>query len=281
MSDLAARLGYAPDDRLLIINCDDLGSSHAANRAAYRALSGGIATSASLMVPCPWAWEAAQMLRGYPIGVHLTLTSEYRNDRWRPLSAGASLRDPDGFMPATTAAALEVLTPSDAFAECRTQVATALMWGVDVTHLDVHMDVLFLRADLLAAYLDLAVAFRLPVRLPASVTTAQDVRQHAIPARTAANGRGLLSSDHLIYPWPRHTRDVFFEAIPALAPGVSEIFAHPVLDGDELRSYDPDFANLRAHDAECLLDTSLRALLDRHAIRRISYRELRELQRCG
>jgi predicted glycoside hydrolase/deacetylase ChbG (UPF0249 family) len=36
----------------------------------------GIATSASLMVPCPWAAEAARMFEGLPIGVHLTLTSE-------------------------------------------------------------------------------------------------------------------------------------------------------------------------------------------------------------
>lgn len=30
---LAERLGHAPGDRLLIVNCDDPGSSHAANRA--------------------------------------------------------------------------------------------------------------------------------------------------------------------------------------------------------------------------------------------------------
>jgi hypothetical protein len=52
---LAERLGYGPDDRLLIVNCDDLGSSHGANAATLRAMTAGIATSASLMVPCPWA----------------------------------------------------------------------------------------------------------------------------------------------------------------------------------------------------------------------------------
>ena len=35
---LAERLGYLPDARLLIVNCDDLGSSHAANLAIARVL---------------------------------------------------------------------------------------------------------------------------------------------------------------------------------------------------------------------------------------------------
>jgi predicted glycoside hydrolase/deacetylase ChbG (UPF0249 family) len=57
---LARRLGYGPQDRLLIVNCDDLGVSHSANVAAWRVMVRGVATSASLMVPCPWAPEAAR-----------------------------------------------------------------------------------------------------------------------------------------------------------------------------------------------------------------------------
>jgi len=52
-SSLAERLGYGPEDRLLIVNCDDLGSIHSANVATYRAMVDGVATSATLMVPCP------------------------------------------------------------------------------------------------------------------------------------------------------------------------------------------------------------------------------------
>jgi chitin disaccharide deacetylase len=59
MASVAARLGFDDDDRVLIVNCDDLGVCHAANVGVYEALRDGIATSASLMVPCPWAREAA------------------------------------------------------------------------------------------------------------------------------------------------------------------------------------------------------------------------------
>jgi predicted glycoside hydrolase/deacetylase ChbG (UPF0249 family) len=107
---LAERLGYGPEDRLLIVNCDDLGSSHSANVATFRSMVDGVATSATLMVPCPWAREAGRMCEGFAIGVHLTLTSEYRGYRWRSLTNGASLHDDEGFFPTTTEVALERAT---------------------------------------------------------------------------------------------------------------------------------------------------------------------------
>ena len=266
---LVGRLGYAPGDRLLIVTCDDLGSSHAANRACLAALSRGIATGASLMVPCPWAPEAAQLLAAHPVGVHLTFTSEHAGYRWRGLTRGASLHDAAGFLWASREEALGHLAAADAHAEARAQIVTALAWGVDVTHLDLHMDVLFGRPDLLAVYFDLAAEFRLPLRLDSEAT------------RQAARARGLLSADALIYPWPQRTRSVLQAEIPHLAPGVTEIFAHPVEPGPELAGYDSRHAALRSHDAACLTDPAMASLLALHRIRRIGHRALRDLQRAG
>jgi predicted glycoside hydrolase/deacetylase ChbG (UPF0249 family) len=274
---LAERLGYGADDRLLIVNCDDLGSSHSANVATYRSMVDGIATSATLMVPCPWAREAARMFQGLPVGVHLTLTCEYRGYRWRGLTGGASLYDADGFLPATSTAALAQVEAADARAECRAQIEAALSWGVDVTHLDSHMNVVLDRSDLFEVYLDLAAAFHLPVRM----LSRQHNERQGFEARERAEARGLLFNQHIVYPWPRRTRDVLFEEVPKLPPGVSEVFAHPVLDGEELRGYDDRNADIRVHDSVCLTDPSVAELLDRYAVRRISFRELRELQRTG
>jgi hypothetical protein len=275
--NLAARLGYGPDDRLLIVNCDDLGSSHSANIATFRSMVYGVATSATLMVPCPWAREAAQMFEGFPIGVHLTLTSEHGGYRWRGLTNGVSLSDDEGFFPNTTKVALRRITEADARAECRAQIETALSWGVDVTHLDTHMNVMQARTDLYEIYLDLAEEFRLPVRM----FSRKETEKQAFRARDRAKARDLLFNEHIVYPWPRRTRDVLFEEIPKLPPGVSEIFAHPVLDGEELRAYDTKNADIRTHDAVCLTDPTISDLLDQHNIKRISFRELRELQRAG
>src|SRR5207237_1387991 len=104
VTSLAERLGHPPDARLLIINCDDLGSSHAANVGVYEALRAGIATSASLMVPCPWAREAAARYRGEDVGVHLTLNAEaglYRGGpitHAHPLAAEEGILFPDHFV---------------------------------------------------------------------------------------------------------------------------------------------------------------------------------------
>lgn len=274
---LAERLGFGPDDRLLIVNCDDLGSSHSANAATLRAMVTGVATSATLMVPCPWAREAARMFAGLAVGVHLTLTSEYPGYRWRGLTGGTSLHDGEGFLPATSTAALERALAADARAECQAQIETALAWGVDVTHLDAHMNVVLDRTDLYEIYLDLADAFRLPVRM----YSRQDTAKQGFRARERALARGLLFNDHLVYPWPRPTRDVLFEAIPQLPAGVNEVLAHPVEDGPELRAYDTRNADLRVHDAACMTDAAVADLLDQHQIKRISYRALRDLQRAG
>ena len=86
METLAERLGHPPDTRLLIVNCDDLGFSYAANVGVFECLHSGIATSATLMVPAPWSRDAAARYRGEDIGVHLTLNAEYDLYRWGPIT---------------------------------------------------------------------------------------------------------------------------------------------------------------------------------------------------
>src|SRR3546814_17881428 len=83
----------SPEDRLHIINCDDLGSCHAANLGTYEALRDGIATSATPMVPCPWARDAASRYRGEDGGVHPTLNAEHNPYRWGPNTHGPPLDD--------------------------------------------------------------------------------------------------------------------------------------------------------------------------------------------
>lgn len=269
---LAEQLGFSCEDRLLIVNCDDVGSSHSANVAAFRAMTDGIATSASLMVPCPWAAEAARMFAGLPIGVHLTLTSEHSGYRWRSLTGATSLRDTHGYLPATARLALAQQDSETVRAECRAQIEAALAWGIDVTHIDTHMDILHASEALFSIYLDLAEQFDVPVRLPI---------QANFDASEMAKARGVLSVDHLIYTWPRPTRDVMFETCSNLPQGITELFAHPVLDGEELRGYDHHHADIRVHDAQTLTDPSVAALLDREGIKRISHRDVRTVQRAG
>src|SRR6266540_4880180 len=83
-------LGFPADARVLIINLDDFGMYHAVNAAVVFSIEEGIASSCSLMVPCPWALHAMHLLRQkpeIPFGIHLTLFCDTTYYRWGPLSA--------------------------------------------------------------------------------------------------------------------------------------------------------------------------------------------------
>jgi predicted glycoside hydrolase/deacetylase ChbG (UPF0249 family) len=273
---LAERLGHPADARLLIVNCDDFGSSQSANAAIVRALDQGVATSATLMVPCPWARDAVRLAQGHDIGVHLTLTCEYPGYRWRALTGAKSLHDDEGFMPTTVEAVYRRADPAEAYQECRAQILAAMDWGLDPTHLDSHMGAVQLDPRFFDIYLGLAEEFDLPLRMPGR---RQD-DQLGFDGRARATQRGLLYNENFVSPWPRDTREVIEARIPSLAAGVTEIYAHPVDDGPELRAYDPDHPAIRANDAVVLSDPAVARLMDAAAITRISYRPLRDLQRA-
>jgi chitin disaccharide deacetylase len=278
MSDLslAERLGYGPEERLLIVNCDDLGSSASANRATEQALREGLATSATLMIPCPWALDGAQRGKAGGIGVHLTLTCEYPGYRWRSLTGAASLHDEQGFMPATAEAVWAQANLADVRAECRAQIDQAYGWGVDVTHLDAHMGTMQMDPRYFEIYVELGAAYDLPVR----VFGARAERQLGFPGREQAAERGLTFPDHLLTTWGKPAKETFTGILAGLRPGVTEVYLHPVEDGPELRSYDPHAQQIRIDDRACLLDGELRGMVQDLGVRLIDYRPLRELQRA-
>ncbi|MGH9117097.1 MAG: polysaccharide deacetylase family protein [Acidimicrobiales bacterium] len=277
MTTLAERLGYGPDDRLLIINCDDLGSTYAANVACYDALRTGIATSASLMVPCPWAREAAARYRGEDVGVHVTLNAEHDLYRWAPITHAPSLLDGDGGFPRTVEDVWDHADLDEARRESRAQVERAILWGFDVSHLDSHLDALMLRPEFFDIYLDLAVDFGLPVRLP-SVTAERVV---GFPFRRLAAEAEVVSPDHLVSVRSVGSRRAIERAVLDLAPGVTEVYVRPATDTAEIRAAIPDWA-ARVDDFDLVVtDGNLRAMLDRGGVRLVGYRALRDLQRQG
>jgi predicted glycoside hydrolase/deacetylase ChbG (UPF0249 family) len=273
---LSEQLGYGPDERLLIINCDDLGSSHAANVATYEAMTRGIASSATLMVPCPWAYEAVRMFAGMDIGVHLTLTAEYPGYRWRSLTGAASLHDADGYLPRTIKAVWDNARLEDVRAECRAQIDQAHAWGVDVTHLDTHMGTMALDPRYFEIFLDLAEAYRLPVRM---VNPLDDARA-AYRSREPARARGLLFPDNWVSYWARPMDPLMRKLMPRLEPGITEFMLHPVVDGPELRGYDPEQHPVRSGDYACAVDPQIAQFIAGEGFKTISYRPLRELQRA-
>jgi hypothetical protein len=273
---LVERLGYGPDARLVILNCDDLGSSHAANLAALEAVEKGVATSATLMVPCPWALEGARLFAGKDVGVHLTLTAEYPTYRWRSLTGLDSLHDDEGFLPRTAAEVWAKARIEDTAAECRAQIDRALAWGVDVTHLDSHMGVNQTEPRCYALYVELAAEYRLPLRMAGKGAE----QALGFPVRAPADAAGIVYPDDFHFRWKSPTSELLRRRAPAMAPGVTEFLIHPVLDGPELRGYDLDAAQVRVDDHACAMDPEIAALFEAEEIKLISFRPLRDLQRA-
>ena len=274
MTTLAERLGYPPDAKLLIINCDDLGSSRSANVAIYDSLRHGLGTSATLMVPCPWARDAAAQYRGEDVGVHATLNAEWETYRWGPITYGPSLLDGDGGFPRTIDDTWDHADIEEVRRECRAQVERAILWGFDVSHLDSHMGTLQLRPEFFDVYLELAIDFGLPLRMG----SAGAERIVGFPYRDLAEAEHVVFPDQLVLA-PVGARHAIERALFDLRPGVTEVYLHPAVDSDELRASHPDWAGRVEDHALVCRDPSFADLVDRAGATLIGFRELRELQR--
>jgi chitin disaccharide deacetylase len=277
VTSLAERLGYRADDRVVILNCDDLGSSHAANEAVYRALRDGVASSATLMVPCPWARHAASEYRGEDVGVHLTLNSEWDLYRWGPITRAPSLLDGDGGFPRTVTDVWDHADLDEVWRELSAQVERAILWGFDVTHLDSHMGTLQLKPEFFDVYLDLALEYALPLRL-SGASTQQAV---GFPFRDRADEEGVIAPDHFVRTAGVGSRGSILAAMAQLRPGVTEMYVHPAVDTPELRAHAPDWEG-RVDDLDLVSGTGVLAEQLRQAgAHVIGYRPLRDLQRAG
>ena len=278
MTTLAERLGHAADTKYVIISCDDLGSCHAANEGVFDALRHGVATCASIMVPAPWARHAAMQAEPTDdIGVHLTLNCEHPAYRFGPITHAPSLLSGEGGFPRTVDDLWEHADPAEVLRECRAQIERAIAWGIDVTHLAPHLSVITLRPEFFDVYLELAVEFRLPIRLPSTISP----ERAGFPFRRLAEEEGVWFPDHFDHDWRAGSRERVYDAIRTLRPGVTEIHVQPVIDSPEVRAI-TDAAPLWIDDHELVTaDATMRTLLAESGAVPIGYRALRDAMRAG
>ena len=154
----------------LLIRLDDIGMSHSVNMAAEKLAKTGIPFSASVQFACPWYQEAVAILKKYPnvsIGVHLTLTSEWRGYRWGPSTgrtAVPSLVDSIGyFYQSTTAFANSGYKIAEVETELSAQIERALASGLTISYLDPHMGVALSTPELRALTEKLAHKYHLAI----------------------------------------------------------------------------------------------------------------------
>ncbi len=273
---LASRLGYSDDARLVIISCDDLGSCHGATEGVYQAIRNGVATCASIMVPAPWARYAADQYSGEDIGVHLTLNAEHPLYRWGPLTHAPSLLSGEGGFPRSVDDLWEHADSTEVLRECRAQIERALAWGIDVSHLAPHLTSITLRPEFFDVYLELAVEFKLPIRLPSTISASAA----GFPFRQLAADKDIVFPDHFDHDWRTGSRERVLAALGALEPGVTEIHVQPSIDTAEVRALG-DVAIGWIDDLALATSDELRNAVTASGAVLIGYRALRDAMRVG
>jgi len=280
---VAERMGYPADAKLLIVHADDLAVAHSVDAASFDALDKGGVTSASIMVPCPWLSEVAAYAKSHPhadLGLHLTLTSEWKTYRWGPVESKdkvASLLDPSGYLWPETGPAVENLKANEAEREIRAQVELAIAAGIHPTHLDSHMGVLFARPDLFAAYVKVAHDYHLPF----------------LAVRVADERAKLLSLlsekdpvvDSMVMANPTinagQWRASYGSAVKNLKPGLSEMIVHLGHDDPELQAVTvdhPDFGSAwRQRDYDFVTSADFKQMLEENHIVLVKWKDLKKL----
>jgi predicted glycoside hydrolase/deacetylase ChbG (UPF0249 family) len=161
----------------VLLRFDDIGMNHAVNTAIDEVGKTGIPFSASVMFACPWYQEAVEVLKKYPnvaVGVHLTLTAEWKNYRWGPVlgqSAVPSLVDSLGyFLPSTTAFQKNKYKLDEVERELTAQIERAISSGLQISYIDPHMGIALSTPELRSLTEKLARKYKLGISPLSEVT---------------------------------------------------------------------------------------------------------------
>jgi predicted glycoside hydrolase/deacetylase ChbG (UPF0249 family) len=256
----------------LIVRGDDMGFSHAGNEALIKCYKEGVERSIEVIVPSPWFPEAVKMLAkepGIDIGVHLALTSEWENVKWRPLTSCASLTDSNGYF-------YPMIWPNKNYPkqaltehewkieeiekELRAQIELAKRSIANISHVSAHMGCSEMNPEVSELVTKLAKEYNIDVNL----------QKYGVK--------------HVGYDGPSATFEQklkrFIAMLESLKPGETYMFVdHPALDGPEMRAiYHIGYENVAA-DRQQVTDVFTSAevmeVVKRKQIKLISYADLK------
>lgn len=217
----------------LIVRGDDMGFSHSGNLALVKCAKEGMQTSIEIIVPSPWFPEAVKFLKENPtvdVGIHLALTAEWDNVKWRPLTDCKSIRTADGYFfpmvnpnPNYPKLSIKENNPKieDIEKELRAQIETAMRnLPGRISHLSAHMGCTWLNEETIALEKKLAKEYKIEI-------TDMDL--------------GPLGVSYAPFEGPHATKEEkissFIKMLNKLEKGKTYMFVeHPGFDNEELRA---------------------------------------------
>ncbi len=270
---ISAAFSQDSDDGIyLLIRGDDMGFSHAANEAIIASYENGVMKTVELMSVTPWFTEAVTMLREHPgldVGIHLALTSEWTNLKWRPLTYAPSLVDTNGFFfpmvwqqshfaPNTSIQSTDWKI-NEIEQELRAQIELALKHVPQITHMGGHMGFSGLDPKIGELMTKLAKEYNLYI----------DMSKYNIKRMPA---------------WDRETPfeeriEAFCEGIELLTPGYYLFVDHPAYDVAEMQAVNhpgyEDVATDREWVTRVFTSEKVKKAIERKGIQLISYKDLK------
>lgn len=285
--NLAEKLGYDHDAKLLIIHADDMGVAHAENAATIKAMDEGSVNSASVMMPCSWAHETAeyavQNAGDHDIGLHLTVTCEWDTYKWGPVAPKddvPSLTDEFGYFHPDCSPYAEDAQIGEIEKEVRAQIELARQMSIDPTHLDSHMGCLFyVNPQVFELYVKLAREYKLPCLIGRQfaslypeeferIVTDQDVVVDQIYSASPRD-------------FDQGMADFYLRCLRNINPGLNEIIIHAAYDNAEMQAVTvnhPDWgAAWRQADFDFFTSQECKDVIKEENIQMVTWRQIREV----
>ncbi|MVM28922.1 ChbG/HpnK family deacetylase [Spirosoma sp. HMF4905] len=298
----AEKLGFPKGKKVIIFHVDDAGMSYESNVGTINALDKGIASSASVMMPCSWVPHFFDYLKKHPTtdaGVHLTLTSEWKNYRWSPLLGREKvpgLYDEQGNLWPSVAEVVAHASADEVEAEIRAQLALYRSFGLQPTHMDSHMGTLF-EPKFVTRYAKVAMEEKVPILFPGGHASLI-IKTNKVPAQMQQLAQqvgkqlwdaGLPVLDDLDGSITSHNLPAgatdealqkfktqkFIELLKTVQPGLTYILMHCTIQTptfDQISSS----GQSRQGDMLGIMDPALKAYVEKEGIIVTTWKELME-----
>lgn len=283
------QLGYPNGKKVLLLHMDDIGMCPEANAAAERYIENKQLLSASVMMPCQEAASFLAWVKNHPetdIGLHLTLTSEWKTYRWPPLTDATQvpgLIDPDGKFWHEVPDVVTHASASEVEMEIRSQVEKCLALGHRPTHIDTHMGTLYGSLEYVKVFFKVAEEYNIPAN-------AIDLSVPEVVNKFKAQGYPINDDVKNVvdaYRLPKldnftsvpkgatyeEKRTNFFALVTSLDPGLTEIIFHPAVLTDNLKSITGSWQQ-RVWESELFSDPLVHQFFEKEGIIITDWKEI-------
>jgi chitin disaccharide deacetylase len=275
----AEKLNFPKGKKVIMLHADDIGMCEEANIAAINYLKNDNIQSAAVMMPCLYAADMIEWAKKNPkedIGLHLTLTSEWKTYRWGPVAAEVpSLLDPDKKLWRDVPGVVAHASAAEVEKEIRAQIEKSIALGYRPDHIDTHMGTLYAHPEYIKAFFKVAQEYNIPANVIDVSDTAvlEEFRKMGYPitdevVKLFANYK-LPKLDYFTsvpngLTYEEKVKN-FKNLIQSLKPGLTEIIFHPSVETDNLRTITGSWQQ-RVWEAKMFSDPDLNKFFEEEGI---------------